>query len=190
VGIDGVEKMSKSMGNTIGVEEPPREMFGKIMSISDELMWTYYTLLTDCTEQEIESRRSKVAAGGLHPRDAKAELAGMVVRDFHGDGAARAAAGEFERLFVQKGVPDDVQESTLPADGSVGLLRVLVSLGAASSNGEARRLIRGGGVSIDGQRVGDESLALAPGGPYLIQVGKRRFFRVRLGTGSGQESAS
>jgi tyrosyl-tRNA synthetase len=190
VGIDGVEKMSKSMGNTIAVEDPPREMFGKIMSISDDLMWTYYTLLTDRSEQEIAACKARVAAGDLHPRDAKVELAGLVASDFHGAEAARSAADEFQRMFAQKGVPDDVQETTLEADGNLGLLRVLVALGAASSNGEARRLIRGGGVSVEGERVEDEARDLEPGGPYLIQVGKRRFYRVRLGKGSGRESAS
>ncbi len=187
VGTDGVAKMSKSMGNVIAVEDPPREMFGKIMSISDELMWTYYTLITDCSEDDIAGRKQRVASGDLHPKDAKAELAGKVVSDFHGAQAARSAADEFQRMFAQKGVPDEVRESTLPADGKVALLRVLVSLGAAASNGEARRLIRGGGVSVEGSKVTEESLELDPPGPYLIQVGKRRFFRVRFAAGSGAE---
>ncbi len=187
VGTDGVAKMSKSMGNVIAVEDPPREIFGKIMSISDELMWTYYTLITDCSEEDIAGRKRRVASGDLHPKDAKAELAGRVVSDFHGAEAARSAADEFQRMFVRKGMPDEVRESTLPADGKVGLLRVLVSLGAAASNGEARRLIRGGGVSVEGCKVTEEGLELDPPGPYLIQVGKRRFFRVRFAPGSGAE---
>lgn len=190
VGTDGVAKMSKSMGNVIGVEDSPREMFGKIMSISDELMWSYYTLLTDCSEEDIAARKSRVASGDLHPKDAKVELASGVVSDFHGTQAARSAADEFQRMFAGKGVPDEVRESTLPADGKVGLLRVLVSLGAAASNGEARRLVRGGGVTVEGSKVTDETLELDPPGPYLIQVGKRRFFRLRLEPGSGAEDGS
>jgi tyrosyl-tRNA synthetase len=181
VGTDGVDKMSKSLGNTIGVEEPPREMFGKVMSISDALMWTYFTLLTDVSEEEIGRMRGQVESGDLHPRAAKVGLARRLVADFHGDRAAASAEEEFERVFAEGGLPDDVVESKVPCDGpSVWLPKLLVSLGAASSNGEARRLIRGGGVRIEGERVEAEDQEVEPPGPYLIQVGKRRFYRVRL----------
>jgi tyrosyl-tRNA synthetase len=179
VGLDGVEKMSKSLGNTIDVDESPREMFGKVMSISDDLMWTYYTLLTDLSETEIESRRRRAASGDLHPRASKAELARRIVTDFHGGAAAHAAEEEFERVFAGKGLPDRVDERTLPADAR-WLPRALVALGAAGSNAAARRLIRGGGVYLEGERVRDEDRELPVPGPVLIQVGKRRFFRVRV----------
>ncbi len=184
VGTDGVNKMSKSLGNTIGVEDEPREVFGKLMSISDELMWSYYTLVTDWSESEIADRKARVASGALHPKDAKAELAARIVTDFHGAAAAGDAKEEFERMFAQKGLPDDIAEVSLPAEGdAVWLVKTLVTLGAAKSNGEAKRLIRGGGVSIDGERVTEEGRELALPGPYLLQVGKRRFFRVSFATG-------
>jgi tyrosyl-tRNA synthetase len=181
VGVDGVDKMSKSLGNTIGVEDPPREMFGRVMSISDALMWTYYTLLTDLSEAEIAALRRRVEAGEVHPKRAKADLARRLITDFHSAPEAVAAEEEFERVFAAGGLPDEIEERTLPAgDRGTWLPRVLVALGAAASNGEARRLIRGGGVYVDGERVQGEDRELRPPGPYLLQVGKRRFFRVRF----------
>jgi tyrosyl-tRNA synthetase len=181
IGLDGSEKMSKSLGNQIGVEDPPREMFGKIMSLSDELMWSYYTLLTDLTEAEVAALRRRVEAGEAHPKRTKADLARRLVTDFHAAAAAADAEAEFERIFAAGGVPDDIEARALPAGEGAGWLpRVLVALGAAASNGEAKRLLRGGGVYVDGERVQDEGRELQAPGPYLLQVGKRRFFRVRF----------
>jgi len=182
VGTDGTEKMSKSLGNYIGVEDSPREIYGKVMSISDDLMWTYYTLVTDLEEAEIAALQAKVRSGEVHPKRAKGDLAQRIIADFHDQAAARSAEAEFERVFGEGGVPDQVEERTLPAGDRAGWLPgVLVSLGAAASNGEARRLIRGGGVYVEGERVKDEAKQLPLPGPLLIQVGKRRFFRVRWG---------
>ena len=181
VGLDGSEKMSKSLGNQIGVEDPPREMFGKVMSLSDDLMWSYYTLLTDLSAAQVEAIRQQVGKGELHPKRAKADLARRLVTDFHSAAAAAEAEAEFERIFAAGGVPDEIDERALPAGERAGWLpRVLVTLGAAASNGEAKRLLRGGGVYVDGERVQDENHELSPPGPYLLQVGKRRFFRVRF----------
>ena len=183
VGTDGVEKMSKSLENYIGVEESPREIFGKVMSISDDLMWTYYTLVTDRSDAEIEAAKAQVADGSLHPKKAKADLARGIITDFHDAAAAQAAEEEFERVFASGGAPDEIEERTVPADAT-WLPKILVAIGAAGSNGEARRLIKGGGVKVEGEKVADETLELIPPGPFRIQVGKRRFYRVRLEGGA------
>ena len=179
VGLDGHEKMSKSLGNAIAVEDPPREIYGKTMSIPDSLMWDWYLLLTDIPQSEIASRRSRVEAGDLHPKGVKQELARRLVTQFHGEEAAREAEAEFEAVFSAGGVPEDVPEKELA--GSWTLTKLLTAAELAPSNGEARRLIQQGAVSIDGGRADDPFLELAPRPePYLFKVGKRRFGRVRL----------
>jgi tyrosyl-tRNA synthetase len=178
VGLDGVEKMSKSLGNYIGIEESPKEIFGKVMSISDDLMWTYYTLVTDLSVEGIEKLQADVAGGALHPKRAKADLARRIITDFHDAAAAEAAEAEFERVFAAGQVPDEVEERTV---SEAWIVKVLVAVGAAGSNGEARRLIRGGGVKLEGEKVSDEALEVPATGPVLLQVGKRRFYRVTVG---------
>jgi tyrosyl-tRNA synthetase len=179
VGLDGSEKMSKSLGNSIAVEDTPKEMFGKTMSIPDTLMWDWYLLLTDLPQEEIARRREDLAAGRLHPRQAKVELARRLVAQFHGDAEAEAASAEFDRVFAGGGVPDEIEEITL--EGSWNLGKLLASAGLAASNGEARRLLTQGAVSVDGERVTDPNAELAPNPEgYLLKVGKRRFARVRL----------
>lgn len=179
VGTDGTEKMSKSLGNAIAVEDPPREVYGKTMSIPDSLMWDWYLLLTDLPEAEIQARRSRVEAGDLHPKGVKQELARHLVAQFHGAEAARQAEEEFEKVFAAGGVPDEVPEKDLP--GTWTLTKLLPAAGLAESNGEARRLIQQGAVAVDGERVDDPFRELAPRAePYLFKVGKRRFARVRL----------
>ncbi|HKQ98348.1 MAG TPA: tyrosine--tRNA ligase [Candidatus Polarisedimenticolia bacterium] len=183
-GLDGVEKMSKSLGNFIGINEPPREIFGKAMSVSDAMMWRYWTLCTDLTTADIDAMRRAVESGALHPRQAKVDLAKRLVADYHGAAAADEAAAEFDRIFAKRENPDEVPESALPASAEpVWVPKLLVSVGLAKSNGEARRLIEQGGVSVDGARVGDAAatLAAAAGATYLIKVGKRHFARVRFG---------
>jgi tyrosyl-tRNA synthetase len=183
-GLDGVEKMSKSLGNYVGINEPPREIFGKLMSISDGLMWRYWELCTDRTVAAIEDMKGKVAAGGLHPKQVKADLARRVVADYHGEAAAAAAAAEFERVFARKETPDEIREVRLPASPQpIWVPKLLVTLGLAKSNGEARRLIEQGGVSLDGERLADASRELPAAGPvsHLIKVGKRHFVRVHFG---------
>ena len=180
VGLDGKDKMSKSLGNAIALEDPPREMYGRTLSIPDELMWDWYLLLTDLPEAELRARREAVARGELHPKAAKQELARRIVIDYHGEAAARAAAEEFERVFASGGVPDEVPE--VRVDASAPLYKLIVSAGLAPSNNEARRLIQQGAVAVDGEAVGGDDPANrtlpARGEPYLLKVGKRRFARV------------
>ena len=182
-GLDGIEKMSKSLGNYVAVEDPPAEMFGKLMSISDDLMWKYWLLLTDRTESEIDEDRRKVAAGALHPMEVKKTLAATMVAEFHGEDDATAARAEFERVFSKGRLPQDIPELEMAAsDDEVLLSKVLVDGGLASSNSEARRLIQQGGVRVDGEQASDiKSLVSTVGStPILLQVGKRRFAKVRF----------
>jgi tyrosyl-tRNA synthetase len=179
VGLDGHEKMSKSLGNAIAVEDPPREVYGRTMSIPDSLMWDWYLLLTDLPQTEIEARKRRIEAGELHPKHAKQELARRLVAQFHGEDAATQAEAEFEAVFAGGGVPEDVPEKDLA--GAWNLAKLLTAAELAPSNGEARRLIQQGAVAVDGERASDPSLELAPRPePYLFKVGKRRFARVRL----------
>jgi tyrosyl-tRNA synthetase len=179
VGLDGHEKMSKSLGNAIAVEDPPREIYGKTMSIPDSLMWDWYVLLTDLPQSEIADQRAGLEAGSLHPKAVKQELARRLTAQFHGEAAAREAEAEFESVFAAGGVPEDVPEKELA--GAWTLVKLLTAAGLAPSNGEARRLLEQGAVAIDGERTGDPFLTLPPRPePYLFKVGKRRFARVRL----------
>ena len=179
VGLDGVEKMSKSLGNAIGLNEPPQEMFGKTMSIPDALMWDWYLLLTDVGEEEIAASRAKVEAGTLHPKELKQRLAGLLTARYHGEEAAQAARAEFERVFAGGGAPEDTPEVDAAPDEP--LAKLLVRHGLAASNKEAHRLVKQGAVSIDGERAGDPFSTLAErGDSYLVKVGKRRFARVKV----------
>lgn len=177
-GTDGVQKMSKSYGNYIGINEPAPEMFGKVMSISDELMWRYYELLTDLRPQEISELRAAAAAGARNPRDLKVELAKRIIADFHAPPAAEAAEAEFNRVFKRKEIPDDIEERAVVA-GVRKLSRLLVETALVASMGEARRLIEQGGVRVDGERSDEQEINVETGQMLLIQVGKRRFLRVR-----------
>ncbi|MBI2835963.1 MAG: tyrosine--tRNA ligase [Acidobacteria bacterium] len=178
LGLDGVEKMSKSLGNYVGVTDAPGEMFGKLMSISDELMWTYYELLTDLSMHEIEGLRHRTAAGEYHPKQAKVDLALHIVTDFHSAGAARAAAGEFERRFARREVPTNLDLVRIegPADDHL-LRRVLVRVGAATSMSDATRKIEQRAVRVDGEPITSPTYQLPPG-EHVLQVGRR--FAVRL----------
>ncbi len=182
VGLDGVQKMSKSLNNYIGIEESPREIFGKVMSISDEVMFLYYELVTDVPREQINKSRKELEAGELHPRDVKVKLAKEICRQFHNEEAADNAEAEFNRIFVKKDVPDDIDEYTIPedelTDGKIWIIKLLVLTGMAKSNGEARRLIKGGGVSINGEKVTDEDLEMSFDSESVIKVGKRRFVKI------------
>ena len=181
VGLDGVEKMSKSAGNYIGITESPNEMFGKLMSVSDDLMWDYYTLLTELPLADVEAMKVHAATGELHPRQAKVDLAIRIITDFHSAAAATGAAEEFERRFVNKDLPSELEERTIsiPGDGA-RLARVMVECGLAASNTAATRLIDQGSVRVDGERVSDRFLTVDPQqGPFVLQVGKRKVVRVR-----------
>ena len=179
-GTDGVQKMSKSLSNYIGISEPPKEIFGKVMSISDDLMWRYYELCTDLTPGAIASLRENTNGGGRNPRDIKVDLAKRIVADFYSDSEARRAEDEFNAMFRDKQTPDVVEERALPS-GSWKLPKLLVELALVSSMAEARRLIEQGGVYVDGERrtQTDFEVNLTPDHSFLIQVGKRRFVRVR-----------
>ena len=178
-GLDGVEKMSKSLGNYVGIDEPPGEIFGKVMSASDDLMWRYLELCTGVGLDEIARMKRQVAAGELHPRAVKADLAGRIVADFHGQAEARAAAAEFDRIFSHKEVPEDVRDHPIP--DSRRLDEFLVVSGVTSSNTQARQLISAGAVTVDGERITDVKWTFAPTGPseHLVKAGKRQWRRAR-----------
>jgi tyrosyl-tRNA synthetase len=179
-GTDGVQKMSKSLGNYIGIDEPPEEMFGKLMSISDTLMWRYFELLSWRPAQEIEDLRARVQAG-MNPRDAKFALAREIVGRFHGEAAAERAYQDFVARFQRHELPQEIPECVLRATAAAAAVTwVLREAGLAKSASEAARLIRQGGVRLDGTRLSDPGLEIPTGRTYLFQVGKRRFARVRL----------
>jgi tyrosyl-tRNA synthetase len=179
-GTDGVQKMSKSLGNYIGISEPPQEIFGKVMSISDDLMWRYYELCTDLSPGAIASLRESANEGQRNPRDIKAELAKRIVADFHSEAEARKAEEEFNAMFRNKQAPDVIEERALES-GPRKLPRLLVELDLAPSMAEARRLVEQGGVYVEGERrtQTDFELSISADQSHLIQVGKRRFVRVK-----------
>jgi len=177
-GLDGVQKMSKSLGNYIGITESPRDMFGKVMSISDDLMWRYYELLTDLAPAEITALKESSESGDRHPRDLKADLARRIVTDFHSQAEADEASNEFDRTFRERQAPSDVPSIEKPS-GAIKLVKLLAGEGIAPSVSEAQRLIAQGGVRVNGERVNDVKLELgATSGEALIQVGSRKFLRV------------
>jgi len=178
VGLDGVQKMSKSLGNYIGINEPPGEMYGKIMSLPDELMLPYFELVTPLSLEEVEAVRRGLASGEVHPRDAKMYLAREIVKFYHGREAAYEAEAEFRRVFQERDIPSDMPE-VLVTEESVWLPRLLVRAGLASSTSEARRLIVQGAVKVGGTRITDPEaeVAISPG--MILQAGKRKFVRLR-----------
>lgn len=178
VGTDGVEKMSKSLGNYVGLTDPPADMYGKLMSIPDEAMPMYYELLLELPREDVEKLKQDLQSGALHPRDAKARLAYEIVALYHDSAAAEQAAAEFDRVFAQGELPSEIPPIILSANdlenGAIGIVPLLVKAGFASSNSEARRLIRGRGVKLNGNVVEDELLQIKPQGGEILQVGKRR----------------
>ncbi|MBT9517857.1 MAG: tyrosine--tRNA ligase [Methyloversatilis discipulorum] len=179
-GLDGVNKMSKSLGNYIGVSEPPNEIFGKVMSVSDELMWRYYELLSFRGLDEIAGLRAEVSAG-RNPRDVKVMLAQELVGRFHGAAAAAAALVDFESRFRQGGIPDDIEEVVLDSAGAgIGIAQALKAAGLTATTSEALRMIDQGGVRLDGDKVSDRGLVLAAGTTVVAQVGKRKFSRLAV----------
>jgi len=171
-GLDGVNKMSKSLNNYVGVAEPAKEQFGKLMSVSDDLMYKYYELLTDVNLDEVKA---------MHPMEAKKQLAATIVERFHGAGAGQAARAGFEAQFAKKEIPDDVPELSLPAeDGSLWIIKALSQSGLTASNGEGMRMVKQNALSIDGEKITDKDFQLKPGGPYLIKLGKRKFLNLTV----------
>jgi tyrosyl-tRNA synthetase len=184
VGLDGVEKMSKSLGNAIGIIEPPDEMYGKVMSIPDSLIAHYFEFCTNVPMDEVRAISLGLEQGSVHPREAKARLAREIVALWHGKKSARQAEAAFEQVFVDKGVPDEVPETTVGRDelkqGKIRLVKLLVLTGLAESNGEAKRLISQGGVSVDGDRMHEVDADVLAKDGVLLRVGRRRFVRIRL----------
>ncbi len=179
-GLDGVKKMSKSLGNYVGIEDPPGEMFGKLMSISDDLMWRYFELLSFRPMAEIAQLRQQVEAG-VNPRDIKFQLADEIITRFHNAAAATAAREEFIARFQKGAMPSDIPACTVPcAESQLGLLSLLTQAQLTASNGEARRMLSGGAVKIDGERVDDPKTRIDAGSTHIYQVGKRRFARVTV----------
>jgi len=188
-GLDGVQKMSKSLGNYVGIDEPPAAMFGKIMSVSDTLMLRYYELLTDITPGALAQLREDLESGAKHPRQVKEELAVELVARYHGRSAAQHAAREFAHIFREKGLPEEIEEVALRynpmASASITpswtlLPNVLKESGMVASTSDARRLISQGAVKIDGEKAAEVNLELTIGKTYQLQVGKRRFKKVTL----------
>ena len=180
-GTDGIEKMSKSLGNYIAITDTPREMFGKVMSIPDTLITRYYQYAAMESESKTKELSIGLAEGSIHPRQAKVDTAIGVVAVYHGKEAGQAAFEDFERLFVKKDLPDIVDERSISELGSNPLIvDVLAHTGMVTSKGEARRLIQGGGVSIDGEKVSDISQTVDISNPRIIKVGKRKFLKIMM----------
>lgn len=184
LGTDGTEKMSKSLGNTIALTDPPHEMFGKTMSIPDSLMRMYFEQITDLPLNEIDAILSAVDDGSLHPRDAKRKLAKAIVARFYDEAAAEEADEQFMKVFTRKELPDEMPEILLPAgtltDGKMWIVKLVTTAGFASSNGEARRLVEQGGVRLDSRVIDDPDSECELTDGMVLQVGKRRFGRIRL----------
>jgi tyrosyl-tRNA synthetase len=182
-GLDGVEKMSKSLGNYVGVTDAPDEMFGKLMSMSDDLMWRYYLLLTDLSESEVAGLRRRVEGGQLHPKQAKVDLASRLVTDFHSAESAERAAASFEARFTRGELVDLPTVTVGVADGSIGLPRLVAAAGLAASSSEASRKIQQGAVKVDREKVTDVKARIdVTRGELVLEVG-RRAVRVRLERG-------
>ena len=179
-GLDGVNKMSKSLGNYVGIAESPEQIFGKLMSISDELMWRFLELLSFESLATLRKWKEEVA-GGRNPRDIKVTFALEIVARFHDRAAAQRALADFESRFKQGEVPENIPDVTLSTGGrALAIVQILKQAGLTASTSEAMRMIEQGGVKLNGDKVSDKALKLSTGGPFVIQVGKRKFARVLL----------
>jgi len=177
-GLDGVQKMSKSLGNYVGINEPANDMFGKIMSISDELMFRYYLLLSEKSLEDIEKMKNDIASERLHPMQAKKDLAYEIVKRYHGEDGAKNALNHFETLFSKKEIPDDLPEVSI--ESGLRVVEIINRLNFVSSNSEARRLANQGGITINGEKVTDLNTILEKG-EYILKVGKRKFAKILIG---------
>jgi len=180
VGLDGQRKMSKSLGNYVGITEPASQMFGKLMSISDDMMWPYFDLVTDHTPEETAAISAKVKSGATHPMDVKMSLAQEIITGFHGAAAAEKAAAEFQRIFRDREAPEEAPVRKLARGEAKRLTTMLVELGLASSRSEADRLVKQGGVELDGERVSDVKMevSLTSAREFLLRAGKKKFLRI------------
>jgi tyrosyl-tRNA synthetase len=179
-GLDGVQKMSKSLNNYVGVDEPARDMYGKLMSVPDDLMWKYFEYILCWPKAKVQETHAKVAGGELHPRAVKDLLGQEVVKRFIGEEEAKGASKEFTRIFAQKELPNEIPEVVVPAE-EIGLLSLMVQAGLAKSNGEARRLIKQGAVKINDEKISDERAQINPEDGMIIRSGKRGFAKVVTG---------
>ncbi|MBT2765713.1 tyrosine--tRNA ligase [Paenibacillus sp. ISL-20] len=183
-GLDGIQKMSKSLGNYIGIDEEPNEIYGKSMSVPDELMLKYFDLATDMAGEEVTSLEKGLRDGSVHPRDAKMSLSHILVRMYHGREAADAAQQHFATVFQQKALPEDIEDYIVPEgeleEGKITLIKLLTLLGFAASNGEARRSIQQGAVKWNGEKCSDTHGEIVPQDGDVVQVGKRKFVRLKF----------
>ncbi len=179
-GTDGVEKMSKSLENYIGISESPRQIYGKTLSIPDKLIYDYYVLATNTSGEDLVKIKNQLEDKSLNPRDLKRQLARTLVALYHDESAASAAEEEFDRVFIKKDLPDDIPEQSITLEnGSIGIMRLLAETKLVASNGEARRMIEQGGVTIDGVRISDYNADISITESIVVKVGKRRFLRVK-----------
>jgi tyrosyl-tRNA synthetase len=178
VGTDGVKKMSKSVGNYIGITEPPTEIFGKAMSISDEVMLAYYELLSDISTADLSRLKDEIARGAKNPKEAKEELAEELTARFWGSERAREARQEFGRIFAERKNPTDVPEIIYPKSGEIWLPKVFTEAGTTASTSEAKRMIASGAVSIDGEKITEENGFYKPGERHIFKVGKKKFISI------------
>ncbi len=184
-GLDGVNKMSKSLGNYIGIQEDPNDMYGKSMSVPDELMLKYYELATDLSNEELQKLSDGLAAGSVHPRDAKMQLARTFVRMYHGEAAASEAENRFVTVFQKGALPDEIEERIVPASeledgGTIRIVKLLVLLGLQSSNGEAKRSVQGGAVKVNEVKITDPNADIKVVDGDVVQVGKRMFAKLSV----------
>ena len=180
VGTDGVEKMSKSLGNYIAITDTPDEMYGKTLSIPDSLIYDYFVLTTNVQESDLKNIKKELESKSVNPRDLKRKLAREIVTLYHSHEAAVQAEENFDRVFIRKEVPEEIEEVTLTNSGSqLTVFQLLVNIGAAKSNNEARRLVNQGGVVIDGSKVVDPNTPVNLSAPLILKVGKRKFYKVR-----------
>ncbi len=178
-GTGGVQKMSKSLDNYIGITEPAREIFGKIMSISDELMFSYYELLSDISSEEFEFMKAGIRAGNVNPKDVKIRLARELVGRFHSQDEAESAEAEFNRVFQKKGTPDEIPVKRIRWEADrKWIVRIIQEAGLTKGSSETRRLIKQGAVSVNNEKILDDKTELSKDGPYLIKVGKKRFVKI------------
>jgi tyrosyl-tRNA synthetase len=179
VGTDGVEKMSKSMDNYIGINEIPKDIYGKSLSIPDKLIYTYFELATDVPNEELNSIKHNITDNGINPRDIKRSLARKLVAIYHSEEAAQEAEREFDNIFVKKGLPDEVPEFVLDSTiNEIDILELIVMVGFAPSKSEARRLVTQGGVTIDGEKISDFKSQIKPSSSQILKVGKRNFIKL------------
>ncbi len=179
VGTDGVEKMSKSYNNYIGISEPPQEIFGKTLSISDNLIYNYYELATDVSNQKLKEIKSQLEDPAVNPRDVKRELAKTLVRMYYNEDAAKQAEEEFDKIFVKKGIPDELDEYKVQDKKQISIVDLIVEVKFAPSKSEARRLVEQGGVSINGEKIDDINYSVQLNGEKILKVGKRKFIKLK-----------